>query len=127
MSLRSRYIDGGELFRIYWQDMGNARSLKTLAAQFPRNPVTGERITKDAGYKAMWRWACRPENEQKAYLIFRKSSYGSDPDWTPEKFHEELKEKARWILTRTQYQKWYCQPKEEQQVLIADYIGAYGV
>lgn len=116
MSLRRHMLDGAAIFRTYWQDMGTARSLKALAAQFPRNPNTGERITKDAGYKAMWRWACRPENEQEAYTIFRKSSYGQDPDWTPERFHAELKEKARWALTKRQYQLWYVEQPEPEQV-----------
>lgn len=107
MTLRRRNLDGEEIFTTYWKEMGDARSLSTLAEQFPRNPLTGERITKDAGYKAMWRWACRPENETKAYNIFRRSALGSQPEWTPSRWHDELKEKARWALTPAQYKRWY--------------------
>lgn len=107
MSLRKKFIDGEKIFKDYWQEMGDARSLTTLAESFPRNPITGERISKDAGYKAMWRWACRPENQERAYRIFRKSSYGNDPEWTMDRWKAELKEKARWALTPTQYRRWY--------------------
>lgn len=118
MSLRRHLLDGEYLFRTYWQDMGTARSLKMLATQLPRNPSTGERCTKDAAYKAMWRWACRPENEQAAYEMFRKSSYGQDPEWTPERFHAELEEKARWALTRRQYDQWYAAKPEPEPVYV---------
>lgn len=107
MSLYSRKLDGELLFRTYWNEMGTTRSLTLLAKQFPRNPITGERITADAGYKAMWRWACRPENFDAAYDIFRKSIYGQDPEWTKKRFYDELKEKARWMLTPHQYKVWY--------------------
>ena len=89
-------------------DENAADPLRALAEKFPRNPVTGERLTVDAGYKSMWRWACRPENEKAAYHIFRKSPLGRDPEWTPERWHAELKEKARWALTKTQYRRWYA-------------------
>jgi hypothetical protein len=105
MSLRTRYINGEEIFKKYWQEMGDARSLKTLAESLPVNPRTGERITKDAAYKAMWRWACRPENEQKSYDIFRQTGMGAT--YSSLMWRDELKEKARWVLTKTQYQKWY--------------------
>ena len=108
MTLRKRNLNGEDIFRTYWEEMGNARSLRALAEKFPRNPVTGERLTVDAGYKSMWRWACRPENEKAAYHIFRKSPLGRDPEWTPERWHAELKEKARWALTKTQYRRWYA-------------------
>lgn len=108
MSLRKRNLDGAVIFRTYWEQMGEARSLKTLAEKFPRNPMTGERITKDAGYKAMWRWACRPENEELSYRIFRHTAFGHDPQWTKERWHAELAEKARWALTPRQYSDWYA-------------------
>lgn len=107
MSLRRRSLDGAAIYRTYWEQAEKSRSLRTLATEFPRNPLTGERITKDAGYKAMWRWACRPENEELSYKIFRRSSFGHDPEWTPERWHKELAEKARWALTPSQYRDWY--------------------
>ncbi len=107
MSLRKRSISGSEIFRIYWEQMGEARSLRILAEKFPRNPVTGMKLTKDAGYKAMWRWACRPENEQESYSIFRKTEFGRQPEWTQARWHDELAEKARWALTPKQYIEWY--------------------
>ncbi len=109
MSLRKRNLDGAEIFRIYWEQMGEARSLRTLAEKFPRSSTTGKRITKDAGYKSMWRWACRPENEELSYKIFRRTAFGRDPEWTKERWHSELAEKARWALTPRQYRDWYAQ------------------
>lgn len=107
MSLRKRNLDGAEIFRIYWEQLGENRSLRLLAEHFPHNPQTGERLTKDAGYKSMWRWACRPENEKESYKIFRHSAFGRDPEWTPERWHAELKEKARWAVTPNHYKEWY--------------------
>jgi hypothetical protein len=107
MSLRNKQLDGANLFKTYWLEMGDARSLKTLASTLPVNPVTGSPITKDAAYKAMWRWACRPENEVTSFEIFRQTTVGAS--FTLAGWHRELQEKARWTLTKNQYQRWYQQ------------------
>jgi uncharacterized Fe-S cluster-containing radical SAM superfamily enzyme len=108
MSLRNKFIDPEKIFTIYWQEMGAGRSLAKLHEQFPINPKTGRKVTRDAGYKAMWRWACRPENYTKAHNIFRSSMLSTTGElWTDERFKAELKEKARWVLTPRQYKSWY--------------------
>lgn len=107
MSQRSKFLNPAELFRTYWQILGDGRSLAHLQSSFPINPKTGRRVTRDAGYKAMWRWACRPENYQEAFQIFQRSMMGHGDLWTEDRFKAELKEKARWILTRRQYKSWY--------------------
>lgn len=112
MSLRRKILDGKRLFRHYWLELGEARSLTLLVKESPINPRTGERFTKDAFYKAMWRWACRPENERESYDIFRRTTMGNQPEWTLFRWRDELKEKARWVLTPAQYRKWY---KEKPQ------------
>ncbi len=117
MSLRRRSLNGAEIFRIYWEQMGEARSLKILASTFPRSSVTGKRITKDAGYKAMWRWACRPENEKESYRIFRSTAFGRGPEWSSIRWHDELAEKARWALTPRQYEEWYPNYAAQHKVI----------
>lgn len=105
--LRNRLIDPAAIFKIYWQVLGDGRSLAHLQSEFPINPKTGKRVTRDAGYKAMWRWACRPENYDEAYTIFKGAMISHGDLWTDERFKAELKEKARWVLTPRQYINWY--------------------
>lgn len=107
MSLRNRLIDPEATWRMYWETLGDGRSLANLQASFPINPRTNKRVTRDAGEKAMWRWACRPENYDKAFKMLKTSMMGRGDLWTDERFQKELKEKARWCLTRRQYVNWY--------------------
>lgn len=108
MSLREKYIDGERAFRYYFTELGKERSTDLLLKLVPqRNPRTGERFTKDAFYKSMWRWACRPENREVSYRVFKRSNIGRDDKWTVERWDAELREKARWALTPNQYREWY--------------------
>ncbi len=117
MSLRRKYIDGEKAFKYYFEELGAARNTRLLTTTVvKKNPLTDRKFTKDAFYKAMWRWACRPENENKSYSIFRKSDIGKEPEWTPEKWHAELMEKARWALTPRQYSDWYGDATREKAV-----------
>lgn len=100
-----KYLDGEKLFHQYWLEMGHARSLLIMQQGFPINPKTGKRFTRDAGYKAIWRWACLPENYEKAWNIFHLSA--GYEDWLPEQFKDALKEKALFMLTKAQYRRYY--------------------
>ncbi len=107
MSRRSRLIDPVNAWTNYWQ-MGDGHSLDKMQAANPIvNPRTGKLVTRDAIEKSMWRWACRPENYESAYSILKTALMSQGDLWTRERFSQELREKARWALTRRQYINWY--------------------
>ena len=108
MSLHKTYLEDGEaIWKIYWVDLGGG-SLKDMAVNFPINPRTQKPITKDAGYKRMWRWACRPENFHRAFELFQQHMVSIGEAWTETDFRKEVLEKAQWAVTPKQYRKWYA-------------------
>lgn len=109
MSRRNRLIDPEEVWKMYWSMGEEGRSLDKVHVNLPVNPRTGKLVTRDAVSKAMWRWACRPENYEIAYKSLRAALMGQGELWTDERFKQELSEKARWALTRAQYKRWYEQ------------------
>ena len=71
----SKYLDGEKLFRVYWLDMGNARSIgrlqKWCLSHEIVNPKTFNVPTRMGLWKTMWRWATR--NQEQAKEIWIKS------------------------------------------------------
>lgn len=111
MSRRNRLIDPERAWTNYWQ-MGDGHSLDKMQEANPIiNPRTGKLVTRDAIEKSMWRWACRPENYERAYDILKSSLMSQGELWTRERFAQELREKARWVLTRSQFRRWYNEPQ----------------
>ena len=72
--VRVRHLDGGELFKYYWVDMGSARSIRKLTryltSQGKVNPVTHKPFTDMALWFAIWGWA--KDNMKEAYEIYNK-------------------------------------------------------
>lgn len=105
--MRQKILDGKQIFEQYWITMGDARSINIIGSQLPINPITGKRLTMDAAYKAMWRWAARPENFQTAMEIVNKAKIAHGEMFNEEQFKTILLAKARWCLTKHQFGRWY--------------------
>jgi|GEM_PF-1552179 len=93
-----KFLDGEELFKKYFEEMGTARSINKLVkwciSSGKINPQTGKPPTRMGVWKAMWRWALLPENSSKAFEIFRKS-LSSDGEFVGiEKWNEYIHSKA---------------------------------
>lgn len=87
---KSRTLDGEEVFRMYWTDMGSARSLVKVVKQLPTNPNTNRPYTAMAIHFSIYWWAL--ENLEKSYDIFNKARmdeglYNTLEEW--EKFVQE--------------------------------------
>lgn len=70
---KTKFLDGGFLYDYYFRVMGTARSQRKLPAVAVANGMTnhfGRKPTTMGCWKAMWRWACQPENHQKAYDLY---------------------------------------------------------
>lgn len=78
--LDKKYLDGEQLFKVYWQEMGSARSTVRLQrwclAHSIVNPKTQNVPTRMGLWKAMWRWAS--ENRDIAYTVWRESTVIED-------------------------------------------------
>jgi len=101
LSLKNGYIapHAEFLFDYYWRVMGAARSyyrLVPLCAEMGiLNFKTGFPPTRMSIFKAIWRWAIRKENFDKAYEIANKALFNEGKFMTREEWKEFLKEKIR--------------------------------
>ena len=77
-----KYLDGEQLFTVYWKEMGTARSTlrlqKWCLANSIVNPKTQNVPTRMGLWKVMWRWAT--ENQDKSKEIWMKSMITDFPD-----------------------------------------------
>ncbi len=93
-----KYLDGEELFRKYFEEMGTARSISRLVkwciSRGIKNPLTGKPPTRMGVWKSMWRWALLPENKEKAFDIFKKSLSAEGEFVVVEKWNEYIDSKA---------------------------------
>jgi hypothetical protein len=75
-SSRKKYLDGEFLYDYYFRVMGTAKSTQKLPAVCAErgmvNSVTGKPPGQMACWKAIWLWACKKENHQKAYQIYNE-------------------------------------------------------
>ena len=107
---KKRFLDGEFLFDYYWRVMGTARNARALAEVAEANGMVN-RLTKRGPswtgcWKAMWRWACRKENQARAYEIFNGAMREMGEYYTFEEFLD--------ILTTNIYQNAY-QPVSDGQ------------
>ena len=65
---KSRTLDGERVFRIYWTDMGSARSIGKVVKQIGVNPVTQRPYYPMAIWFRIYIWAI--ENIELSYSIF---------------------------------------------------------
>lgn len=69
---RKKTLDGEAIFRMYWQEMGSARSIKKVISRLPLNPNFGRPYTSMAIWFCLWRYAF--ENLQTTYEIYNEVS-----------------------------------------------------
>lgn len=77
-----------ELYRVYILEMGTARSLRRLARYCEERGWTnnkGKTYTSSV-VKAIWRWATRIENFEKAYAIYQEAMRNEGKFITKEEF-----------------------------------------
>ena len=81
-------MNGGILFKYYFQTMGTARSMDKLSRFCKTEGIVnkdGNPPTRMGLHKAMWRWAIRKENQQEAFEIYTSSELGRTfpviPSW----------------------------------------------
>ena len=84
-----KYLDGEFLYDYYFRVMGTAKSTVKLpavcAARGMLNPK-GNPPTQMACWKAIWLWACKKENHQKAYEIYNNALQKEGQSITMEDF-----------------------------------------
>jgi len=93
------YLPEGEyLFRIYYEEMGLARShqklIKRLVSEGYINPKTGKPPSSMSTWNRMWRWALHKENQQKAYEMYNSALKDTAEYVSPEEWQEFLHDKA---------------------------------
>ena len=96
MSFAYKYLDGEQLYRVYWVEMGEARSIKRLAswcaANGLKNKRTGKPPTRMGAWKAMWRWAAN--NPEQAFEIINTGLKDTGEMLDRQQFMKELQEKV---------------------------------
>ena len=92
--LKVDYIPAETLWRIYWVDMGTARSTPKLSRWCLANNIVNPNTQKPPGagscYKAMIRWAAKAENQELAYKIVNEGLANNADFWTKEDFLQYL-------------------------------------
>ena len=104
--------DGETLFRKYWEEMGDARSLVKMRKWCIAEGYVhknGTPATKMAIWFKMWRWALKPENQKKAQEIFNKASRDVGEFYTDTEWKEYLDSRARCsgVLTPHQHHEYF--------------------
>lgn len=93
-----KYIDGEFLYDYYFRVMGSARSQRKLPAVAEANGIKnfyGESPSFMGCWKSMWRWACEPENHQKAYELYNNAMQDYGLYYTFDEFKQILREKSK--------------------------------
>lgn len=110
MSFAYTYLNGEKLYRVYWVEMGDARSYKRLRNWCISNNMVNAKThkppTRMGLWKAMWRWAVT--HQDKAFEIMNEGLRDSGELIDRERFNQEMREK---VLTSYQSdgftKRWY--------------------
>ena len=105
-----KYLDGEQLFAVYWQEMGDGRSTIRLQrwclAHSIVNPKTLNVPTRMGLWKAMWRWAT--ENQNKAYEIWKSQFNNSVPEEAHQlRWKREILKNAKTSFQNVTHKKAY--------------------
>lgn len=98
---RTKFIDGEFLYKYYFETMGTARStykLPQIAYDNGMRNIQGKAPSFMGVWKAMWSWACKPENREEAYRMYNAhlADYGQYA--TMEQFKDVLRDKLKNVL-----------------------------
>jgi len=65
---RLKTLDGESTFRLYWEELGSARSIGKVIKRLPVNPNTNRPYTQMGVWFTIYEWAFN--NTEKSYEIF---------------------------------------------------------
>lgn len=117
---KQKVLDGEKLWRVYWIDMGSARSYQKVvnwcASNGVINPVTNQKLTRMGAWFAMWNWA--KKNSDVAYEIANQGAMDNADFITPERWEHELQQKVWTILlhNKRRFEKWLRLRKKENLI-----------
>ncbi len=115
MSFAYKYLDGEKLYRVYWVEMGNARSfgrlIKWCVSNNMVNAKTGKPPTRMGIWKAMYRWAVN--HPEQAYELMNEGLKDSGEIIDRERFMKEMQEK---VITSYQSDSFTSRWYKEQGV-----------
>jgi hypothetical protein len=106
---KNMILDGEKIFRMYFTDMGSARSIGKVIKQLGTaavNPNTGRTVTHMAIWFSLWRWAM--ENLDLSYQIFSYAMRDEGKYHTKEEWIEFVNTHARTIVKKSErkLEKW---------------------
>lgn len=110
---RTAFLDGGFLYDYYFRVMGLAHSkekLTRVCKEVGMVNLFGEPPTPMGCWKAMWRWACKEENHQKAYELYNGHLANKGLYITFDEFKDLLRDK---VYSALQFKK----PKDLERFL----------
>jgi len=102
---KQKLLDGKQIFIMYYQEMGSARSIKKVIKQLGAsaiNPLTGRSVTDMAVWQSMYRWAMN--NLDESYQIFNKAIRDEGKFHTEKEWMDFVYEKAG-VLTKHSQKK----------------------
>ena len=100
---QNKILDGERIFKMYYLEMGSARSIKKVIKQLGDeaiNPRTGRIVTDMAIFWSMYRWAF--EHLDESYEIFNKAMFNEGQFSTLDEWKEFLYKKAGLITKHSQ-------------------------
>ena len=106
---KTRILDPERMFRMYFTDMGSARSLQKVVNQLGTdaiNPNTQRKVTPMAVEWSMYRWAMN--NLDLSYEIYNKAMLDEGKFHTMEEWKDFLQKKAVMISKKSTraMQRW---------------------
>ena len=106
---RHKILDGEKIFRIYYLDMGSARSivkLKRFLGESAINPNTGRVVQDMAVWFSMYRWAM--ENFELSYEIVSKAAYDEGVYYPKDKWRAKVDKGARTCIKQSEkgFERW---------------------
>ena len=119
---KTKLLDGERIFRMYFTDMGSARSIKKVIKQLGTdavNPTTGRVVTDMAIWFSLWRYAF--ENLDESYQIFNNAMLDEGKYHTKEEWKDFVEIKARVISKKSErtLDKWQKRVQKSSQMTTA--------
>lgn len=96
---KQRLIDGERAFRLYWTDMGSARSIRKVVKQLPSNPNTNRPYYDMAVWFALYSWAIA--NIDLSYEIYSKAMMDEGKYHTKDEWEEFVQKNLYTTLKRS--------------------------
>ena len=119
---QAKLLDGERIFRMYFTDMGSARSIKKVIKQLGSdaiNPNTGRVVTDMAVWFSLWRYAF--ENLDVSYQIYNTAMLDEGKYHTKEEWQEFVENKAKVISKKSErtLDKWQKRIQKNSQMTTA--------